>query len=1045
MRPIKLTMQAFGPYAGTETIDISELGNRTMFVISGKTGSGKTTIFDGISYAIYGKASGEDRSGSDLRSQFSRDELLTEVSLVFRLRGSRYFIKRSPQQEKKKERGDGYRIINATAELYQYDDHGELQLLAANVRDVDEKMKEIMLIDSNQFRQIVMIPQGEFRKLLTSDSKDKEVILQRLFHTELYKRIEEKLKEEAAELKRLVEQQEQTRNGLIGKITSYYQEKLGEYLAAGSVNDVLILPLLEDEISLMSQQLEILSKETKVKEKEKEYLTQKLFEAETVVKQLKTRDELGERKAFLEGQKDLFSSKEQEIVGANKAMLLAKQEELCQRLSREKQGLQQDLHARKDKLANLSALLQESELVWQQEQGREEERKLAQERIHSLQQIKEEVKSFAMLAREVNELEQEIKGVREGLQVKEGVLKKSEERLKGLLEEKERLAKTDILLLENERKLEKQELFMTVLGKYEAQLSSYGEDMKALEKRQALFHQAQASLEDGKQLVEVLEGKWFHGQAANFAVGLHHGEACPVCGSEHHPNPAVSTDGEMPHEDEIKAAKVQVSELEREKSTAESSFLQVQSRVGAKLESLQELKGELLKERPDFSDEMLEPLKNYYHEQKSLLTKEQTRLFSDRNRLSTIVDEVSRLEKQMNMNAADTEKLAEQLNELSILFTEKNTIVNGLKARIPEEMRSIQAFEIKWQEAQERQKSLQMRFEKAQANFLTVKEQVTTEDAGCQTVEKHYLAKEAELEEEKAIFLKGMREQGFPLYKDYEGAKRTEAQIQGLEQEIRHYREELRSVTDRYQELFLALKDTEVPDLEGLGEAVKLVQEQLDNLNQKYTNLLMKKRDNEDIHDSILHINREMKVFEERYRLVGELSDIARGQNGLKITFERYVLASFLDDILTEANMRLLKMTSGRYELIRKKDRAKGNAQSGLELLVFDQYTGQERHVKTLSGGESFKAALSLALGLADVVQNYAGGVSLETMFIDEGFGTLDPESLDQAIEALIDIQSSGRLVGIISHVPELKERIDARLEVTATQTGSRTEFQFLN
>lgn len=193
------------------------------------------------------------------------------------------------------------------------------------------------------------------------------------------------------------------------------------------------------------------------------------------------------------------------------------------------------------------------------------------------------------------------------------------------------------------------------------------------------------------------------------------------------------------------------------------------------------------------------------------------------------------------------------------------------------------------------------------------------------------------------------------------------------------------------------------------------------------------------------NINEEIKVLEERYKIIGHLYDISRGQNTYRITFERYVLAAFLDDILREANIRLAKMTSGRYQLLRKTDRSKGNVQSGLELLVFDQYTGRERHVKTLSGGESFKAALSLALGLADVVQTYAGGVSLETMFIDEGFGMLDPESLDQAIEALIDIQNSGRLVGIISHVPELKERIDARLEVIATQSGSTTEFQFVN
>src|SRR3954470_845100 len=196
MKPLKLTMQAFGPYADREVVDFNQLGNRTMFVISGKTGAGKTTIFDAISYAIYGKASGEDRNGPELRSQFATDELLTEVSLDFSLRNKVYSITRSPQQLKKKDRGDGFTTIGAKAELYMWNADGERKLLASKTNDVEEKIKEIMLIDANQFRQILMIPQGEFRKLLTSDSKDKELILQRLFHTQLYKLIEEKLKEE---------------------------------------------------------------------------------------------------------------------------------------------------------------------------------------------------------------------------------------------------------------------------------------------------------------------------------------------------------------------------------------------------------------------------------------------------------------------------------------------------------------------------------------------------------------------------------------------------------------------------------------------------------------------------------------------------------------------------------------------------------------------------------------------------------------------------------------------------------------------------------
>lgn len=290
-----------------------------------------------------------------------------------------------------------------------------------------------------------------------------------------------------------------------------------------------------------------------------------------------------------------------------------------------------------------------------------------------------------------------------------------------------------------------------------------------------------------------------------------------------------------------------------------------------------------------------------------------------------------------------------------------------------------------------------------------------------------------------------MAEQGFKEYVSYHESKKSDGELQRLRQEVRFHHEEYRSVSDRFEELTKYLTGIKEPDISSLNAAFEEIKKGIQLVQDRHTSLFVRKNENEQTVMKIERINNEIKSLEEKYQLIGHLSEMTKGQNTYRITFERYVLASFLDDILREANGRLAKMTSGRYALSRKEDRSKGNAQSGLELLVFDQYTGQERHVKTLSGGESFKAALSLALGLADIVQQYAGGVSLETMFIDEGFGTLDPESLDQAVESLIDIQSSGRLVGIISHVPELKERIDARLEVVATKSGSRTEFQFLN
>lgn len=1045
MRPIKLTMQAFGPYAGTETIDFTQLGNRTMFVISGKTGSGKTTIFDGISYAIYGKASGEDRHGPELRSQFAKDDLLTEVSLHFSLRGTSYFIKRTPQQEKKKERGDGFTTIGAKAELYLFTEDGEMKLLASKVSEVEEKIKQIMLIDSNQFRQILMIPQGEFRKLLTSDSKEKEAILQRLFHTEIYKRVEEKLKDEAADLKRAVEKQVEARHSLIRRIHAPFSEELQAYLAADSTNDVLIFPLLEQEIALITEELEKMKTELKGKEKEKELFSQKLYEAENLMKQLETREQLKSRKQMLEAEKEQIDEKEEAIILANKAKLLAKQEELCHRLKREWDALVRDAEQREERVNKLQSLLAEKEQAFQTEKEREPERKRAQEALHTLQQMKGEVYQYAELEKTV---EKQAKLVNEKSQILKQAEKELEtlnEKTKELQEERATLENVGLLLLENERGLEKLEHETNLLAKYEEQLTRLINEQQQETEKKSLFEQVDSRLKDARLLVENLESQWLHGQAANLASRLQEGEACPVCGSEHHPNPALIIGEGGPDEKDLKAAKEQVRLLEKERTMAESAYLSVHTRTQSLAESLQETGADLTRLYPHFSNETLMPIKNGVNEQKEKLKEEKDRLNRGKNRLEKITLDLKEIEQIHEEAAKKIKDLQELINQATISFTEKNTSLNGMKSRIPEELRTVQAFEQQWKKVLKQQETLQAKYEQSQKEWQTTKEQFSSETSGMQTVKKHASAKEEELKVEREAFRTEMKKQGFLTYQEYAEAKRTEEQIAQLEREIRTYHEELRSVTDRYHELQEALKDAEMPNLEQLKEALNNVQQQLDELNNQYTELFMKKRENEEMRDGITRINSELKELENRYKLVGELSDVSRGQNALRITFERYVLASFLDEILEEANTRLEKMTSGRYRMVRKTDRAKGNAQSGLELLVFDQYTGQERHVKTLSGGESFKAALSLALGLADVVQSHAGGVSLETMFIDEGFGTLDPESLDQAIEALIDIQGSGRLVGIISHVPELRERIDARLEVTATQTGSTTKFQFLN
>ncbi|MEH7747179.1 SMC family ATPase [Neobacillus drentensis] len=1045
MKPLKLTMQAFGPYAGFEEIDFTSLGNRTMFVISGKTGAGKTTIFDAISYAIYGKASGEDRNGPELRSQFAKDELLTEVSLDFSLRNKAYSITRSPQQLKKKDKGDGYTQIGAKAELYIWAENGEKKLLASKINDVEEKIKEIMLIDANQFRQILMIPQGEFRKLLTSDSKDKEVILQRLFHTQLYKMVEEKLKVEATELKKSVEDQVLARNEQIRRIQAVTNQDLREYLDADSVNDTIIMPLLLTEIAGMGEVLEQLNLQLKEKGKNQDKLKGQLIEAEGVLKKLHMKEELKGQKASLVSQEEVYNEKEKQVQLAHKAAVLAQQEELCHRLKREVDQLDGNLKSIQMEMEKLEGLLKQHEQHLQNEQEREGERQAALDEVNRLDNMREDVYSFATLLKETQNKDAELKAAQQKLKHAEQILEQLEGKLVNLQRQKEEIEKGKLIFLENTGRIDKLKTEIDRFEKYEMLLARHQKAEQNLRSMTARYENTTARYSDSRALVEQLESKWMHGQAAILAAKLQSGEACPVCGSEHHPSPAIQNSDSIPTEEEMKAAKAQSANWEKAKSADEAAFYQSQSAEAAQREAVEEIMNDIRSFRANFTADHLVDAKMEASTEKNQLVQNQEKLAEKIKQL----DQVKRELETKEVEKVDVQNKLQQvlaiINELTVQFTEKKTNLVRMMKVIPENLRSEVEYEKALADSKNRQQMLVKQLEEAQQRLQQVKEKLSNETARLLDAKKHHESKKQELDSERGIFINKLSEQGFEKYGTYAEAKRTEAEIRSLEAEIRSYREELRSVSDRLKELTDELMNVKTPDVDGIKHGIEKITSEFEALNQQQTNLFVKKRDNEEIYNRVGSLNEQMKVLEDRYKLIGHLFEIAKGQNNFRITFERYVLAAFLDDILQEANGRLRKMTSGRFQLLRKTDRSKGNAQSGLELLVFDQYTGQERHVKTLSGGESFKASLSLALGLADVVQNYAGGVSLETMFIDEGFGTLDPESLDQAIEALMDIQSSGRLVGIISHVPELKERIDVSLEVRADQTGSRTEFVFTN
>jgi exonuclease SbcC len=1041
MRPDILTMQAFGPYAGRETIDFNSLGERTMFVISGKTGAGKTTIFDGISFAIYGKASGEDRSGQDLRSQFAEDDILTEVSLQFTLRGKTYLVTRSPQQERKKKAGEGTTTVGAKAELYEILAEGK-KLLGANVREVEEKIKVLIGLDANQFRQILMIPQNEFRKLLTSDSKDKEQILQKLFHTELYKRIEEKLKEEASILKKESEKSAQRRIELMKGIQPGNNEELQAQIQGEEPSEQQVLPLLQEVILQAAEKSEYINKQIQEKQKARDQVNQELSKAVDLLNRFSEKEKLRNEKEALEAKLPEMELVKVQIKMAHKAASLEKQEQYYLRIGKQVQDANAELQKLSEQSEKLRIERIEKQDSYDKEKSKDNQREQAVRTVHQLEQVKEAVMTFASLKAQVTLDEKEwetSKRLREKTVSEHLSIEAETEKV---AQEKTEAEKAAVLYRDQEIEAERNNQSLSKIKKLQEVLYEIQNTKRVLDEKNNRFQKLQRIQIQEKEKLETLNRNWRTGQAGMLASMLHSGENCPVCGSQSHPKPAQLHE-HMPTDLELKEQENKLKTAEQQKSQAESEYYQAKSKYDALAESSQEKLSDIQNDMSEFRCENIDGHLLQFVQKGKVLQEQLKELMRKKSVLNDLEKRLQDLKEKAFQLKDNMISLERKEDQGKTRYIENSTKLTGLTDSLPDGIRTEEEYNEAYQMAVNTQKRLQSAFDDAQKNLQLVKERESAIIAKKESLSGNIEALNTELKEEREKLITDMTNQGFSNYKEYTAAKKSEAALGNLEDQVQQYNQNWQSVLSLFHDLEMKLKDVAKPDLEGLKKTFDFIDGELESLRQNQNELQAEIRNNEEIERKLVQIREDQKSLDERYSIVGHLSEISKGQNSFKITFERYVLAAFLDDILKEANSRLLKMTSGRYQLLRKLDPTRRNIQSGLELSVYDQYTGHERHVKTLSGGESFKASLALALGLADVVQQNAGGISLETMFIDEGFGTLDPESLDHAIEALMDIQSTGRLVGIISHVPELKERIDAQLQVISTQNGSRTSFYF--
>ncbi|MBI3948904.1 MAG: SMC family ATPase [Acidobacteria bacterium] len=1018
MRPITLTVRAFGPYAGEQGFDFRQLNGRNLFLIHGPTGAGKTSILDAICFALYGETSGAERNAKHMRSDHADPMLLTEVTLDFSLGSELYRIYRRPEQERPKKRGEGTTVEKPVAILWRrtglVDEVEAGAVLASQWSKVTEEIERLLGFQCDQFRQVVILPQGQFRRLLMADSREREGILEMLFQTEVYRQIEEALKETAKQHIERIKEWQSRRRLILEQAGAESTEDLAERRRVVESQSSETRARLEEFRHVEKQAQEDLSEGRRMADKIKE----------------KTNAE-AELKA-LEAQRDSFATKQNILSLARKAETLVKAESMLEQRVREAAQSDDKLTAARQKLQRAEAAKEGAKAALEREQARESEREQARQQLARLEEAAVKVsdldqanQALAAATQEAIRRAGEREAAKRALEKCQAAL---EAKQKALVDVERMAMKIDVLraAAEDARKRLNQRRRLEEIRKERLTASDTYKQV------QARLEQVEQHLLQKRQALAELEAAWFQGQAAILAQGLVAGHPCPVCGSTEHPQPARS-DRELPTEASLKEKREEIRQLDADRERVREEGLEQQkliASVQSEARSLEEHLGE-------WADRSLDQVQAQVEEAESALAQAAQAVKQAR----ALETEIQRLKEQETTIKLQQEPAEMRWQEATGHLEHARAIVMERAGAIPEHLRDRSALDRARKQAAETWRTLREAFEKAQHEATRTSVAWAACDAALTAVEEGAARAQERAEAQKREFAASLQAAGFDTEADFQSAKQSITEINRLEQEIQRFQVNLQAARQRVDHAQAAAEGLIAPDMQALEDAAEKARKDLEQCVSEQTRWLEQLRQIDKWLEGLSTVADELASLEKEYEVVGRIAEVANGRNAQGVTFQRFVLAALLDDVLIQASERLKIMSQGRFYLQRAMERADLRTAGGLELEVYDTHTGTARAVSTLSGGESFLASLSLALGLADVVQAYAGGVHLETMFVDEGFGSLDPEALEFAMRTLRDLQQSGRLVSIISHVPELKEHIDARLEVIAGKRGSVARF----
>jgi exonuclease SbcC len=1013
MRPLILNMSAFGPFSSTQEVDFSALGTNPLFLINGPTGAGKTTILDAICFALYGKTTGDEREGSQMRCDVADDNLLTEVTFSFRLGDMQYRIRRVPEQYRAKKSGEGFTVQKPEAQLYRIDKDGtEHLLVASKVSEATAEIEQLTGLDADQFRQVMVLPQGKFRELLMADSKDREKIFSQLFQTQIYRKIEDKLKLQASAIRNEVRDGRNKRDGILQSVEQDSDEALITELAELSPRLTLALESKDcANLALIERNKQLESAKQLLNDfhsQDKLVLTAAhLAEQKVSVELRQARVENGQKALQLKPVLDVSLARDAEVAQAKTAVTRA------QSIKQQSEQALALIQVKFDTLAEL-------ELKLQAAQNDEQQLNLLVPQLQGLDSLQKDLGTASTDRDQAKD-----KGV------------KAKATLDGLLADKH-AAEQQIPLLEQvaSEQLNAQQALTTQTELIECyklwQKASSNVSITA----QALMLAKEKGLQLGHRFKEAqtshrqLQLIWHRGQAASLALQLNPGEPCPVCGSAEHPNLAQSEQA-LPTEEELQGA------LHHEE-LANEALNQARAEYSGLNTKLQEQQKQLSEHQQKIGDSASQP----FEELQSHLTALQHQV----NQANTAVQQLTQVRGQLQAWQAKEQQLRTSLEADRELYQGVVTRVASLQGQfdqvftaIPDQYRSLEALNAGITQAKALLTDLQQTINTIRQTHTQALEQDAAQTAALKAAQSSSTQIREQADKALAELNGQLATQGFCDKQALTQAVLTNDELKKIASEITQYQQDCTANQTSLTQLNDKLSEQAKPQLTLVEAHLASAQTEQQKAEHHWQALQGRVTQLTQTQKQLKDADTQAKKLEDEYAIIGTLADVANGNTGNKISLQRFVLSVLLDDVLLEASHRLQLMSKGRYRLIRKENRSKGNKASGLELEVEDAYTSKVRSVATLSGGESFMAALSMALGLSDVVQAYAGGIKLDTLFIDEGFGSLDQDSLDLAIRTLMDLQSAGRMIGVISHVSEMKEQIGTRIDIIKTVNGSKT------